>query len=103
MQTEALRRGSLFVWRDCDRISGMSTAWQDIPCDATFTPDGRPHPQAITWQGALLPVVETGRRWAAADGLHFLVRVRDGRVFELSTHAGGWAARLLSVQAAGVT
>ena len=71
-------------------------AWQAITCEATFTADGRPQVQAMTWDGARLPVVDTGRRWTESDGRHLLARVADGRVFELRYNGADWAARLSS-------
>ena len=63
---------------------------------AIFTPDGWPVPRSVTWEGARLPVVDTGRRWRAADGVHVLALVADGRVFELHTNGSLWRAAVVS-------
>ena len=63
---------------------------------ATFTPDGWPLPSALTWDGTTLSIVDTGRRWRCDDGVHLLVRVADGRVFELHTNGARWRGRLVS-------
>lgn len=64
--------------------------------EATFTPDGWPVPTRLRWNGMTLPVIDVGRRWRAADGIHILVRVPDGRVFELHTNGALWRAALIS-------
>ena len=53
-----------------------------------------PRPVALHWDGIRQPVADFGRRWQAADGQHLLVRVADGRVFELWEAADGWRGRL---------
>ena len=63
---------------------------------ATFTPDGWPNPSSLRWDGVTLPVVDAGRRWRSDDGLHVLVRVPDGRVFELHTNGSLWRAAVVS-------
>ena len=63
---------------------------------ATFTPDGWPRLEAITWEGETLPVVDTGRRWEEDDGRYVLARVADGRVFEIGTNSARWWVRLAS-------
>lgn len=63
---------------------------------ATFTPDGWPIPASLLWEGETLPVLETGRRWKQPDGIHILVRVADGRVFELHTNGSLWRAAVIS-------
>lgn len=60
--------------------------------DATFTTEGWPVPISLRWEGVTLPVIDTGRRWRADDGIHVLVRVPDGRVFELHTNGSLWRA-----------
>lgn len=67
-----------------------------IPVEATFTPDGWPRPSEITWNGTALPVINTGRRWRHDDGIHVLVMVSDGRVFELHTNGALWRAAVVS-------
>lgn len=64
--------------------------------EAVFTPDGWPVPRSVTWDGERLPVVDTGRRWRADDGIHVLALVSDGRVFELHTNGSLWRAALVS-------
>jgi len=64
--------------------------------DATFTAEGWPVPTRVRWEGAFLPVIDVGRRWRAEDGIHILVRVPDGRVFELHTNGSSWRAALVS-------
>jgi hypothetical protein len=65
--------------------------------EATFTPDGWPVPHTLLWEGEMLPVAERGRRWRTEDGVHMLVLVDDGRVFELHTNGALWRAALISV------
>ena len=76
----------------------MST-WQPITWDGPHEP--RPRPHRLYWQGEALDVVDYGRRWESARGQHLLVRVRDGRVFELLQSPSGWLA-LLHVNPPGV-
>lgn len=64
--------------------------------EARYTPDGWPVPTAMDWEGARLRVLDVGRRWRAEDGIHVLVRVPDGRVFELHTNGAVWRARVIS-------
>jgi hypothetical protein len=64
--------------------------------EATYTPDGWPHPHSIRWSGVTLPVIDVGRRWRDDDGVHILVRVPDGRVFELHTNGSRWRASVIA-------
>ncbi len=64
--------------------------------EATYTSDGWPIPVRLHWAGEALPVVDVGRRWKSDDGIHILVRVPDGRVFELQTNGSTWQAKILS-------
>ncbi len=64
--------------------------------EATYTPDGWPRPSSVRWRGVTLDVVDVGRRWRADDGIHVLVRVDDGRVFELHTNGSLWRAALVA-------
>jgi hypothetical protein len=74
-------------------------AWQPINCD---DPDEScPHPRRLIRQGETLTIVDYGRRWESARGQHLLVRVQDGRVFELLRSQSGWYA-LLHVNPPGV-
>jgi hypothetical protein len=63
---------------------------------ASFTSDGWPIPYSLIWHGETLPVVDVGRRWRSEDGIHILVRVPDGRVFELHTNGALWRAAVVS-------
>lgn len=63
---------------------------------AIYTPDGWPIPSSLCWGGETLPVVDVGRRWRSPDGIHILVRVSDGHVFELHTNGALWRAALIS-------
>lgn len=64
--------------------------------EAIFTPEGWPVPTSLRWEGVTLPVVDTGRRWRAKDGIHLLARVPDGRVFELHTNGSLWRAAVIA-------
>ncbi|MBN1681794.1 MAG: hypothetical protein JW966_16055 [Anaerolineae bacterium] len=64
--------------------------------EATFTPTGWPVPSSVHWGGERLPVIDVGRRWKADDGIHILVRVPDGRVFELHTNGALWRACVIA-------
>lgn len=64
--------------------------------EATYTPDGWPIPASVRWRGVTLRVIDVGRRWRADDGIHVLVRVTDGRVFELHTNGSLWRAALIA-------
>ncbi|MCB9438209.1 MAG: hypothetical protein H6673_14630 [Anaerolineales bacterium] len=66
------------------------------PCevDATFAPDGLPKPLSMVWAGKRLSVIEYGRTWQTDEGLFMLVRVQDGRGFQLWFSSPIWQARL---------
>ena len=64
--------------------------------EAEYTPDGWPVPSSVLWEGETLPVIDVGRRWRADDGIHMLVRVLDGRVFELHTNGSLWRAAVIA-------
>jgi hypothetical protein len=64
--------------------------------EATYTPDGWPIPSSLRWEGKTLPVADVGRRWKIEDGTHVLIRVADGRVFELHTNGSLWRACVIS-------
>ena len=68
------------------------------PCEvtATFTRKGDAHPTKILWEGEVLPIVETGRRWTEDDGQHMLARAADSRVFELLYNGTRWQAKIVS-------
>ncbi len=40
-------------------------------------------PLALYWEGERLEITEILSRWRSPDGIHFLVRIGDGRTFEL--------------------
>jgi hypothetical protein len=56
---------------------------EPVEVTARFTQSGQVSPLSFTWNGTHYPVESTGRRWADDDGLHILVMVPQGRVFEL--------------------
>lgn len=62
--------------------------------EATFTLDGMPKPHVIIWSGQRLVVTDYGRIWRTDDGLFMLVRVQDGRGFQLWYNGALWQARL---------
>lgn len=70
--------------------------FRKVEVEATFTPDGWPVPSVLLWEGDLLRILETGRRWKTEDGIHLLARVPDGRVFELRTNGALWWAAVVS-------
>ncbi len=74
----------------------METGWQVISLEVAYPTKDRPIPRAFTWEGARLRVTDLGRSWEADDGYHRLVRVADGRTFELAEQAGTWRACLRS-------
>lgn len=67
-----------------------------IEVEATFTARGEARPRQILWEGELLAVVDTGRRWTDAAGQHMLVRVSDQRTFELTYNGVGWTGKVVS-------
>ncbi len=67
-----------------------------IEVEATYAPDGWPRPHSVRWGGVTLPVIDVGRRWRIDDGVHVLVRVPDGRVFELHTNGSLWRAAVIA-------
>jgi hypothetical protein len=69
-------------------------SFREVRVQATFTPDGVPRPRSLRWEERTLHILDVGRRWAANDGQHLLVRVADGRVFELRTDSARWWAAL---------
>ncbi|MFP4321702.1 MAG: hypothetical protein ACLFTK_04545 [Anaerolineales bacterium] len=66
------------------------------PCqvEVTFTQNGTPRPRSLTLDGQTLTVIDIGRRWADESGQHMLVRVADGRVYELLYRGAIWQAAL---------
>ena len=73
-----------------------------VHVQATFTPSGAPRPHSLRWAGETLHVLDVGRCWVADDGRHVLVRVADGRVFELRTDGARWWAALRTPPSAWV-
>jgi len=69
-------------------------SFRQVQVQATYTPEGDPRPHSLRWAGQTLRVLDVGRRWVAEDGRHLLVRVADGRVFELRTNGARWWAAL---------
>lgn len=63
---------------------------------ATYTAGGWPVPYTLRWEGQILSIMDVGRRWHASDGIHVLVRVPDGSVFELHTNGALWRAKRIS-------
>jgi hypothetical protein len=63
---------------------------------AYYTPDGWPVPSSVRWNGVTLAIIDHGRRWQHDDGIHMLVMVEDGRVFELHTNGSLWRAQVVS-------
>jgi hypothetical protein len=64
--------------------------------EAYYTPDGWPVPSTLRWNNITLRIVDHGRRWRNDDGIHLLVMVEDGRVFELHTNGSLWRAKVVS-------
>ncbi|MBN1562785.1 MAG: hypothetical protein JXA10_03030 [Anaerolineae bacterium] len=64
--------------------------------EAYYTPDGWPVPSTLRWNGVTLRIINHGRRWRHDDGIHMLVMVADGRVFELHTNGSLWRAKVVS-------
>jgi hypothetical protein len=71
-------------------------SFQVVEVEATYTPDGWPILSSLVWDGDRLTVLEAGRRWKTKDGIHLLIRVPDGRVFELHTNGALWWASVVS-------
>jgi hypothetical protein len=40
-------------------------------------------PRALLWEGERFEVIEILSRWRSPKDIHFLVRIKDGRMFEL--------------------
>jgi len=61
---------------------------EPIEVTAHFDPQGTITPLEFTWKGSKLRVESTGRRWTDEAGLHILVMVAGGRIYELSYRSG---------------
>lgn len=68
------------------------------PCnvEATFSPDGKARPIKLTWDNETLLITEKGRHWKSDDGQHMLVKVPDGRTFELLYNGAHWQGKIVS-------
>lgn len=68
------------------------------PCEveATFSQQGDPHPRSLIWEDQKLLITDIGRNWKSADGHHILIRVSDGRVFEVVYNGSQWRGQLHS-------
>ncbi len=80
----------------------MYSEWQAISVEVVDPFTDPALPRAFTWEGAWLRVTDLGRWWQAEDGTHRLVRVLDGRTFELVLEPGPPLARLVSAPPAAV-
>ncbi len=69
------------------------------PCrvEARFTAEGHARPSKIIWEEQELLVTEQGRRWYNEDGQHLLVKVADGRTFELLYNGTYWSGKIVSI------
>ena len=65
---------------------------EPIEVTARFDEQGTITPLQFTWKGSVHRVESTGRRWVDADGLHILVMVVIGRMYELTYRSaeGRW-------------
>ncbi len=59
-----------------------------ISVEVHVAEDGSLRPLAFAWKGRRRKVAALGRRWAAEDGEHFLVRTSEGQVYELTYDEG---------------
>jgi hypothetical protein len=55
-----------------------------------------PVPVQIFHNDTTLWVTDVGRNWQDEDGLHILVRIRDGRTLELCKHDEQWMFKVIS-------
>ena len=94
---ESSRRAHPRLDRAGDGILSNMSTWQPVTCDEMI----ESRPRRLHWQGEALLIVDYGRRWTSERGEHLLVRVQDGRVFELLRSQTGWYA-LLHVDPPGV-
>ena len=61
---------------------------EPIEVTARFDEHGTVTPLQFTWKGSLQRVESTGRRWVDEGGLHILVMVVSGRMYELTFQSG---------------
>jgi hypothetical protein len=63
-----------------------------IEVTAKFDADGRVTPLRFIWKGRRYRIDTYGRRWEDTQGLHILVMIPRGRVFQLlfDRQAGMW-------------
>ncbi|MBN2470769.1 MAG: hypothetical protein JXN59_08605 [Anaerolineae bacterium] len=80
----------------------MTPEWQVISLEVTCPTKDRAIPRAFAWEGRRLRITDLGRSWEAEDGYHRLVRVADGRTFELAEQAGTWRACVRSTPPAAI-
>ncbi len=69
---------------------------EPVEVEANWSVDGWPTPARVLWHGDLLPVIDVGRRWKDANGVHLLARLLDGRVLELRTNGALWWGQVVS-------
>lgn len=74
----------------------MRNQWQSTTCDVVYPTKGIVRPCTFIWAGDRLRITDIGRCWQDEDGTHRLVRVQDGRTFELWEAQGQWQARLVA-------
>ena len=65
---------------------------EPIEVTAHFDEQGTITPLRFTWKGGKYLVESTGRRWQDDNGLHLLVMVASGQIYELTFkgHEGRW-------------
>ncbi len=56
---------------------------EPIDVTARFDDHGTITPLQFTWKGGAYRVQSTGRRWVDEAGLHILVEVASGQIYEL--------------------
>jgi hypothetical protein len=61
---------------------------EPIEVTARFDEHGTITPLQFTWKGGAYRVESTGRRWRDQAGLHILVEVADGQIYELIFKSG---------------
>jgi len=65
---------------------------ESIEVTVRFDEQGTITPLQFTWKSSVHRVESTGRRWVDAAGLHILVMIVDGRMYELTYQSaeGRW-------------